>query len=782
LTPEGLLPRHRRQIWIVVAVIITAVGCLVSGYSAHRVASDDATESRLLVDTSSAGIVSALRLDLEHQQDLVVSTSAYFVSFPQADQNAFRLWMSSLRAYQRYPDLVGVAGVSLVPLSQLATFEARALEDPAGALGPGGTFQISPPGNRPYYCFARVESTRPGEAEEPAGLDYCDTPIGPLLLKARDSGQGAYVPFGSGSSALFVVGTPIYSTGAVPTTLTARRADFLGWAGTELRPQVLLAQALRGAAHTAVNFVYRSGSTTATFSAGRAPRGSSSRTVNLHNGWRVQTIALVDGGSITANANALALLVIGALLSLLLGSLIFVLGTSRARALGLVKERTDELEHLALHDPLTGLPNRALILDRIHQMSARARRDRTEVALLFLDLDNFKDINDTLGHHTGDLLLVEVGARILRALREGDTVGRLGGDEFVILAEGASLSSGAEVLAQRILAVLEPHFEVAGCDAPLNVSASIGIAEGTRSDPEDLLRDADIAMYRAKGVGKQRAVRFLPSMQEAIADKRALSVDLRGALERDEFFILYQPIVDLESGAVTGVEALLRWRHPERGVIAPDLFIPELESSGAIVPVGAWVIQQACRQGTLWRAEGLELNVSINVSAKQLDDDGIIAVVERALVASGFDARLLTLELTETTLMVDVDNAVERLRRLKGLGVHVAIDDFGTGYSSLAYLRQFPIDVLKIDRSFVAGIIDSPEAATLVHTLVQLGKALGLGIIAEGVETDAQRSKLVTEEADAAQGYLFARPLSIEDFHHLMAERMDTAATPPGST
>jgi ammonium transporter, Amt family len=291
-----------------------------------------------------------------------------------------------------------------------------------------------------------------------------------------------------------------------------------------------------------------------------------------------------------------------------------------------------------------------------------------------------------------------------------------------------------------------------------------------RSAGEDLLRDADIAMYRAKSVGKQRAVMFLPSMQEAIVDKRMLAIDLHSALENDEFFLLYQPIVELDSGIVTGVEALLRWNHPERGVIQPDQFIPALESSGLIVPVGLWVLQEACRQGATWLAAGTRLTMSVNVSAKQLERDRIVDDVLRTLDETGFDPALLILELTETTLMLDVDVTVERLKLLKTLGVRIAIDDFGTGYSSLAYLRQFPIDIIKIDRTFVSGVVDTAEAATLVHTLVQLGKALGLGIIAEGVETDAQRRKLMSEDTDSAQGFLFARPLSIEDLGALLAK------------
>jgi EAL domain-containing protein (putative c-di-GMP-specific phosphodiesterase class I) len=326
------------------------------------------------------------------------------------------------------------------------------------------------------------------------------------------------------------------------------------------------------------------------------------------------------------------------------------------------------------------------------------------------------------------------------------------------------------MVAERILDVLATPFEIAGSDAPLAVTASIGIAKGRRSTPDELLRDADIALYQAKAAGKKCAVVFAPAMQEAVDDSRHLETDLHVALESNQFFLLYQPTFDLSSGSFTGVEALLRWRHPTRGVILPDDFIPALEASGLIVPVGRWVLEEACRQGAAWQRQGHHVTVSINVSAKQLDRDQIVAEVHDALTNSGFDPALCVLELTETTLMHNVDGTVARLTLLKALGVRVAIDDFGTGYSSLAYLRQFPVDMLKIDRSFVSGITETSEAAALVHAMVQLGKALGLETVAEGVENDDQRVRLTAEKVDTGQGFLFARPLDVEAVSRLLED------------
>jgi diguanylate cyclase (GGDEF)-like protein len=760
----------RGNFWLIAAMGILVVGSTGSFFAGNALARNDAQKSRLSFVASSQEIASTLKLALEHEQDLDVNAGAFFVTGANSSQTQFRQWMAASSTFSRYPELTGIAEVVVVPASKLGAFEARSLANPAGTLGAGGTFQITPPGTRPYYCFADVSQSKSGQSVLPAGFDYCDTILGPAFLKSRDSGEGAYLPFGAGKSEQLVLGTPMYSTGNVPPTVSARRGAFIGWIGTEIVPSVLLTTALQGHQGTAVAFEYRGSSAHVTFKEGSAPSGAASTTVQLHNGWFVQTYVSLDGDGVFSNGNALILFLAGLLLSMLLGVLIYVLGTSRSRALIMVHERTDQLQHQALHDPLTGLPNRALILDRIDRTMARAQRDSIALAVLFLDLDNFKDINDTLGHDAGDQLLVGVGMRLSNMLRSADTVGRLGGDEFVILAEGDSLAPGAETVAERILDALKAPFEIRASDVPLTVTASIGVAEGTRARPEDLLRDADIAMYRAKSAGKQCAVMFLPAMQQLVDDQRTLAVDLSASLQGEQYFLLYQPTINLATGAFTGVEALLRWRHPVKGVIMPNDFIPALESSGMIVPVGSWVLHEACRQGALWHDQGYHFTVSVNISGKQLEHDRIIDDVRAALSASNFDPAKLILELTETTLMHDVDVTISRLETLKTLGVHLAIDDFGTGYSSMAYLRQFPIDILKIDRSFVSGIVDTKEAAALVHTLVQLGKTLGLETIAEGIESDEQRRQLVEERVDVGQGFLFARPLDVEAVNRLLAD------------
>jgi len=423
--------------------------------------------------------------------------------------------------------------------------------------------------------------------------------------------------------------------------------------------------------------------------------------------------------------------------------------------------RQEELAFMATHDSLTGLPNRTLILDRVEQMLVRSRRSQTPVAALFIDLDNFKSINDTLGHDAGDELLRAVAARLDGVVRAADTLGRLGGDEFVVIAEDLSLAAGPELIAERLLEALEQPFTL-GADegaSGLTVTASVGIAAGERSTAADLLRDADIAMYRAKWDGKNRYVVFEAVMQDALKRRMQLEMDLRGALQNDEFFLVYQPTFDLRDMSPTGLEALIRWNSPTRGLIQPDDFIPTLEETGLIVEVGKWVLQEACRQGAKWRQAGHEIGMAVNVSARQLDTDELVSEVHDALCSSGLQPSALTLEITETSLMRNAVQTARRLTAIKALGVRVAIDDFGTGYSSLAHLQQFPVDALKIDRSFISGLTDNQEGETLLHALVQLGKALSIETLAEGIEHQRELSLLQDEQCDSGQGFLFARPL-----------------------
>ena len=435
----------------------------------------------------------------------------------------------------------------------------------------------------------------------------------------------------------------------------------------------------------------------------------------------------------------------------------------------------EELRHQAFHDNLTGLPNRLLIGDRAEQMLARAERATHACAALLIDLDRFKDVNDLYGHAVGDRLLTLVGERLRLLLRGSDTVGRLGGDEFVALVEGDSLNAGPELVAARILEIFRTPFEVDG--RVLNVTASIGIAIGAHETASDLFRDADIALYQAKGTGRDGFSIFSEEMKAEVERRGWLGADLPGALERNEFVIEYQPAFSLADGTMIGIEALLRWEHPQRGRIGPAEFVPTLEETGLIRPVGRWVLAQACDVAAALHAEGFPLALSVNVSARQLEqDEQLYRDVTDALNGSGLPAPALVLEITESTLMRDAEATARQLRRLKQLGVGIAIDDFGTGYSSLSYLATFPVDALKVDRSFVANLGRSSEADALLRSVLHLGRALSLRTVAEGIEHLDQLEILKRHGCDYGQGFHLARPGSVEQLRaRLRATRVRTA-------
>jgi len=447
-----------------------------------------------------------------------------------------------------------------------------------------------------------------------------------------------------------------------------------------------------------------------------------------------------------------------------------------------LERRQEELAFLATHDTLTGLPNRTLILDRVERMLVRARRNQTPVAALFIDLDNFKSINDTLGHGAGDELLRSVAARLDGIVRATDALGRLGGDEFVVIAEDLSLAAGPEMIAERLLEALEEPFKLAGQETRLTVTASIGIAHGERANAEELLRDADIAMYQAKWDGRNRYVVFESGMQDAVQSRMELEMDLRAAISADEFFLVYQPTFDLQTMRPTGVEALIRWNSPARGLVQPNDFIPLLEDTGLICEVGKWVLHEACRQGAKWRAAGFPISMAVNISARQLDTDEFVQDVRGALAASGLQPGALTIEITETTLMRNAQETARRLAAIKELGVRIAIDDFGTGYSSLAHLQRFPVDALKIDRSFITGLAHNREGETLIHSLVQLGKALCIETLAEGIERPQQLTLLREEQCDTGQGFLFARPLDVAGSEEFLRKWRDSESRDGGGS
>jgi len=425
----------------------------------------------------------------------------------------------------------------------------------------------------------------------------------------------------------------------------------------------------------------------------------------------------------------------------------------------------ERLAFAAIHDPLTGLPNRELFMDRLDVALRHADRGGRHVAVIFLDLDRFKLINDSLGHDVGDQALRAVADRLMSVMRASDTLARFGGDEFTVLCDEVTDETDAIEVAQRLVMVMGQPLTLES--AEVFVSLSVGIAlSGKEESGAVIMRNADIAMYRAKERGPSRIEVYREDDEQNVVSRLRTSNELHWALERDELELHYQPFVDLHTETLVGMEALVRWQHPTRGLLLPQEFIPLAEDSGLILPVGNWVLKEACRQAAAWHAlraeageDAARLNVSVNVSALQLADPGFPGQVAAAIEESGIDPDRLWLEITESTLMRDADEAVVVLQAFRDLGLHLEIDDFGTGYSSLSYLQRFPVECLKIDRSFVAELDQKSDSAAIVRAIIGLGDSLGLPIIAEGVERRTQVERLRTLGCYLAQGYLFGRPL-----------------------
>jgi diguanylate cyclase (GGDEF)-like protein len=714
--PQKLIADRRRRWWIALAttVLVVGVGLSVVGASIWR--SDTQRRDRQSSQLTASNITDALATRLRQDVNFALTVRGLLTMIPRLSPTGFDTWYDSLEEQHQ----VGTVGEFLPlvtgPISDVPTVWQRR-----------------------------------------------------LLTAARDTGQVVTNPPPTGGLPTLVLDAAVYRRGATPATVGERRSALIGWAvATFDLPRLLdLAQTER----LSVALYHRNPgqANVLLYRIGPSIGGDamvSNRTLWINGPWTVEIRGQTLTPHMSAAQQSALVFAIGSLVSLILFLLISVLGRSRARALALLEEKTVQLRHQALHDSLTGLPNRTLALDRAEQMLARARRAQMPIAALYIDIDGFKHINDTFGHLAGDEFLRIVASRLERVIRESDTAARLAGDEFVVLLDSSSLDVGPQLVAERVLEVLREPYDMGDeIGRQLSVTASIGVAHGLRGSAQELLSDADVALYVAKSEGRNRYVVFESGMDTIAQDRLMLKMDLADALDSGELYLVYQPTFDLRSEQPTGFEALLRWRHPQRGVIGPDVFIPIAEETGLIVPIGRWVLHEACRQAARWRRDGHRLGISVNVSGRQLDNDGLIDDVRDALDGNGLEASALTLEITETALMRDADASAGRLGALKDLGVRLAIDDFGTGYSSLAYLRQFSVDALKIDRSFIRGVAASTESAALIHTLVRLGKTLHLETLAEGIEDHEQLRALQRQDCDSGQGFLLARPLDVEAAH-----------------
>ncbi len=766
------LRMRARSVAIGIAIVATGLAASFLLASAWRANALDA--NRKSFESTAADLSSSLGSKLATNLALTRAVRSIATMEPSAGETRFTQWYRQLHRGAGVPRDVVATLIQPISSAQLAAFREQAEADPAFRAVLGGRFQILPPGHRRRYCLTRAIVGTPGEISLYPGLfDYCApvistvgrSPVASLASLATDTGAFVAKPLpGFGRRSIVAVAAGVYRLGVPLRTLAERRRAFTGSVDTTFDGGALVRSVLGTRSNLRITLEHRNpgGPVEVMNQVGSAHTvgpGVRAKRIALPEGWSVLISGTADR-PIAVDQRAAVALALGTLITVLAYLLYHVLSRSRTRAWGLVGERTGELEYSALHDPLTDLPNRELVLDRAEQILARARRLGVPATALFMDIDDFKQINDRYGHHAGDEVLRRVGARLRSVLRDNDTVGRLGGDEFVMLVDSVGFDATPQLLAERILEVLRQPIALPG-QALVTVSASIGIATGMPGTAENLMQDADLALYKAKALGKDGYALFESAMHVAAQDRIHLEMDLAEALGREELFLVYQPMLDLESERVVGVEALLRWRHPRDGVIAPDDFIPIAEDSGLIIPIGRWVLEQACTQGAAWHRAGHTMGISVNVSTRQLERPAFVEEVSQALKASGLEAETLTLEITETVLMRRPDVTAQLLGDLKRLGVRIAVDDFGTGYSSLSYLRQFPVDSLKIDRTFITSVARSGEAQALAHTLIQLGKALGLQTLAEGVEDRDQVVALQREGCDLAQGFLFARPLTV---------------------
>jgi diguanylate cyclase (GGDEF)-like protein len=442
------------------------------------------------------------------------------------------------------------------------------------------------------------------------------------------------------------------------------------------------------------------------------------------------------------------------------------------------KQRADDrLRYIAFHDDLTSLPNRLMFNQRLEQALSRHRRVGTQLAVLLMDLDRFKVINDSLGHEVGDILLREVAVRLAAESRHSDSVARMGGDEFVVLIENNTTLADISGCARRLIGQMSAPYLLNGKEYHVTLSIGISVFPADGSDPHSLLKAADVAMYRAKEMGRNNYQYYLPSMNVHTLERLELESDLSHALERNEFLLYYQPKVDVSTGFISGIEALLRWNHPTRGLIPPVDFIPLAEETGLIVEIGAWVLSTACARCKAWQDHGAEtLTLAVNLSARQVAEPMLPRDLERIIRASGLDPSTLELEITESVVMAKGEYAVEMLHKFKAIGVQIAIDDFGTGYSALAYLKRFPIDTLKVDRSFIKDIPKDSGDMKIMSAIIAMARGLRLKVVAEGVETPEQLAFLRAEHCDAVQGYLLYRPLAESDVARVLEQNRQDCA------
>jgi diguanylate cyclase (GGDEF)-like protein len=759
----------RNGVWAAVAALCVAAGTVASVLGATSVAHDDHTKARqdFRQSVSATGIAPSVKLAIQHEEDLVVGASTFFSANPKATPTEFSAWAKWSHALRRYPELQRLALVAFVrpePATSVSPSTARGVKATTAlsAAREGKGLRITP-ASEPPTCAMVAQLVRRSAGGSVASTGDCV--LTPGLLSIRDSGLSRYASVASGRTKALGILTPVYGGGVVPSTVAGRRAAFVGWLREVLQPRVVLAQALRGHANSAVRLRYRAGSSNLVFASGNPQPDAQSRATNLRNGWSLRSFGPPVGAGVLADANARVLLIAGTVLSVLLGLLVFLLGSGRARAPAPAPAGppTREVPHEDLYDPLTGLPNRALMMDRAQRMLARAGRESgLLIGAVFVDIDWFKDVSEKIGKAAGDQLLTIVCRRLEGVVRAQDSVGRLEGDEFVILVESAARGARLESLARRVIEALREPVELDDFGPSFVATASLGVAFGRYATADDLLRDARLAMYAAKSAGKDRYTVFNANMRSVTENRATLEIELNAALQQSQFFLLYEPIVDLATRKLAGLEAQIRWGHPTQGIREPEDFIHSAEETGMIVPIGRWMLEEACSRAAAWNVAGHRVGISIKVSDQQLNREGFATDVRRALQQSGLQPSLLTLEVGETSVMRDVAAAAVRLEEIRRLGVSLAIDDFGSGSAYHSDLRQLPLDFLKVDRSTLAASDDEDYRSWLLEAIIVVGRDLSLPVIAKGVDSVEQMTALQAMGCAMAQGPFMGRPTPVE--------------------
>jgi diguanylate cyclase (GGDEF)-like protein len=725
--------------------------------------------SRYVVATGEARLRSAFLADAEETRhdiqlrlnshfDVVRATTALLTANNEISGAEFRAFVMALRLRDQYPGLDGIGLGLRVPMRDLPSFQRASALD-------GTPLKVWPSGLRPDYYPVTFLEPMDQRSISTIGFDLTtDETVRAAMERSRDTGQ-PIVSVASAPALSATLGTtflfldPIYRRGGPVQTVEERRLALVGFAFSPFSAANLLNVVAAGSPSVAfeVHNSEASGATTLLYrsaaESGRDGFESAATVVVAGQPWLVVVRSIARKNVIVPAAAA----TLGA--GLLVAFMLFAVTRAQVRAWETAARHEMALRQVALHDPLTGLPNRALLDDRLANAIAAAQRHSRRLAVLFVDVDRFKQINDAWGHASGDALLRSVAERLLGCVRNSDTVSRHGGDEFVILLMSIDQAQPVASRAQEIInALVVPH-TVGHHTVKITVSIGVSVYPDDGHEAATLLQAADAALYQAKEHGRDRYEFFTAEMNARAVARQAVEASLRRALTRQELQLHYQPKVDFATGATTGVEALVRWRDPERGLIGPMEFVPIAEESGLIVPIGRWVLREACRQARAWYDAGAPVTVAVNVSSVELRANDFAEHVSKILDETRLEPRYLELELTESVLMQHATSAVRVLQALRARGVTIAVDDFGTGYSGVSYLRQFPIDVLKVDQSFVREITETPDGFPIVSAMISLGRSLGHRVIVEGVETPQQYAFLRAQQCGEGQGFFFSRPL-----------------------